>query len=839
MSNPGRLPTLSIIDHAGTSRGTATSFRPRPLAFAVAAALCGAGLLAAYPATTYAQTAANQAAPATEQTFDIPAGPLAPALRTLASSFNVLLTFTPDQTEGKRTAGIKGRYAPQAALEALLAGSGLEAVRLSNGGYVLKAKPVGSNASTVDEGVLPIVTVRPSGEGSDSGNTAERLNPSSTIGSKIPVSQREIPQSVSVITQEQIQQQQMNTVDDALRYVPGLKTFDGQYFSRGYEITTEMLDGVPTTFPTSIYAGDPALLGQYDRVEILRGPSGLYNLFGGAGGTLNLVRKMPTDDFHFSGQLSGGSDSTAIGQMDVSGPLNSTGTLRGRFVASGLTENLDSDGRWKNDQQFYGVVQADLAPRTTLTLGASYDRMEEKSALFSGVPGYSDYRLWNVSPTRNLSPSWNVQRAETTSVFSNLETKLDNGWKGEIAFNYQNQSRMSKYSSIPGAIDATTNTVGIYSAMNHVDDQQYGVDGFLSGPIELLGRTHILTVGTTYSRETTATRINYCSQASLFCATTLSLNDLGPNAIPEPDFDGPVLGQRRTTEQYGVYGNARISLLDALTLVVGARGTWWKTNLGYVAGENPFDGSSSDGSYDGKVTPYAGLIYDINNNLSAYVSYTSVFQPQTSYTSSDQLLKPVEGNQYEIGLKGEFYGGKLNTSAALFQITQENQAMQDPNDPTGQYSVASGKSRSQGLELTASGEVLSGLTLFGGYTYTDTQLLDDSGTGFGTEFNAVAPKHLLKLWTAYQLPGQWNKWTIGAGTYVSSKISYTDGIGSWVQGGYATVDAMVSYRLDKRTTLALSGTNLFNRTYYDTVGGDGNNLFGNLRRVLFTVRYQM
>ncbi|WP_321871873.1 TonB-dependent siderophore receptor [Paraburkholderia tropica] len=805
--------------------------RPTRLSLAVLPTFTLAAVLGASPNVRAANT------PLLDRTerkdFHIPPEPLGRALAEFALSERIPFSFDPALTAEIMSKPLDGSYSAREASTRLLAGSGLQIVERADGSYSLAAES--QDKKPANETVLPTVAVT-ANSGAEA-QAVQTLNPSSSVGSKVALSQQEIPQSISVVGQRQIEQQQFNTVDDVVRYLPGVKIFDGAYYSRGYEITTQLLDGVPTSLRNpSLYNDNNGLLGEYEQVEILRGAAGLYSLFGGAGGTLNLVRKMPTANFQFIGELSGGSNSTARGQADVSGPLNSAGTLRGRMVLSGQSEDLDPDGTWKKNSLFYGVLQADLAPGTTLAVGASHDYQDSKTSLFS-VPGYSDYQLLTGAATRNLGQNWNRQRADTTTAFANLKQTLPHGWKGVLAFNYQDEADAEKYSTMAN-IDPVTGDATVYSLRNHLSDQQYAVDGYLSGPWSFLGRTHTFTVGATYSRETSTTTIHYCAEPSLLCGTAVTLNSLTPDSIPEPDWNGPVYGVQNTTDQFGLYGNARLSIADPLTLVLGARATWWKTNQDYVAGENPFDGEPSGGNYDGKITPYAGLIYDINDNYSAYISYTSIFQPQSSYNSSDQLLKPIEGEQYEAGLKGAFYGGALNTLLALFQITQKNQAMQDPNDPTGQYSVSSGKSRSQGIELTASGEIMSGMTLFGGYTYTHTKTFDDSSPGTAT-FDQIAPMHLFKLWASYQLPGRWHAWTIGAGTYVSSKIGYTDGTGTWAQGGYATLDATVAWQMNPRTTLALSGTNLFNRAYYDSVGGGSLNYYGQLRRVLVTLRYKM
>jgi outer-membrane receptor for ferric coprogen and ferric-rhodotorulic acid len=249
---------------------------------------------------------------------------------------------------------------------------------------------------------------------------------------------------------------------------------------------------------------------------------------------------------------------------------------------------------------------------------------------------------------------------------------------------------------------------------------------------------------------------------------------------------------------------------------------------------NVFSNTPNDTREGPKFTPFVGLVYDINDTYSAYASYTSIYKPQTSaFTVSGQMIKPVTGSQYEVGVKGEYFGGRLNTSLALFQVDERNRAFGDPQNIG--FSIAQGRARSRGVELQASGEVLPGLTLSGGYTYTMASSLDDS-TSVGAAFGVTTPKHLFKLWSNYQLPGEFHKWSIGAGAYVSSYTYFSDSGNRIVAPGYATFDAHIGYQLTKNVSASLAVTNLANRTYIRTAAGAGGNYYGAPRLVLFSLR---
>ncbi|MBE8590367.1 TonB-dependent receptor, partial [Pseudomonas sp. MAFF 301449] len=294
---------------------------------------------------------------------------------------------------------------------------------------------------------------------------------------------------------------------------------------------------------------------------------------------------------------------------------------------------------------------------------------------------------------------------------------------------------------------------------------------------------------------------------------------------------------KTVTEQEGTYATLRISLTDPLTAIVGARVSWWK----YDQPTNP----SAANSINREITPYAALIYDLNQNFSLYTSYTDIFQPQTETDSSGSPLKPVIGESYEAGIKGEFYGGRLNTSVSVFRINQTGKAMDDVSSPdpclplytSGYCQVAGGKSRSDGIELEVSGEVLPDLQLSAGYTYTTTKYLKDTVANTGNVIRSTDPKSLFKLFTAYRLPGELSAWKVGGGVRAQSDIYSQSGTAKASQSGYAVYDAMIEYRFDKNYSLQLNGYNLFDKNYYKKIGTAATSYYyGDPRNVAITLR---
>ncbi|MGS0897186.1 TonB-dependent siderophore receptor [Burkholderia stagnalis] len=671
---------------------------------------------------------------------------------------------------------------------------------------------------------------------------AETLNPETTVGSKVPLSQREIPQTVNVLSSQQIDQQKIVDLNQAVTQIPGITAAQynaGQtdFYARGFPIDIVMLDGIPFNINTSANGMTNLNLAMFDRVEFLDGPAGLLSGFGGAGGVLNLVRKRAQSRFSMTGDVSYGSSNDRRQSLDVTGPLNKAGTVRGRFVESAQDTNLAQDGSYRKQVLLYGTIEADLTPDTLLTVGASYQRIVQR-AMDGGYPAFSNYQLI-YDPSRYIGGSNDSQRLTTTSAFGSIEQKLGAGWKAKFTAQAFNTSSSFAVADPYGTgIDVDTGNTAVSSFGNREANVQRTFDLFAAGPVRLFGRTHQLTVGMDYQT------YHYSLHDNFDFSGSQSYNYFNP-ILPPVVLGNTLQTSFADTSQFNIYTNARINLADPLTLVVGGALSWWNVRNTYGADENAFGIAPSASHISAKVTPFYGLIYDINQNLSAYASYTSIFEPQAATDSSGNLIAPLRGNQVELGLKGAYLDGRLNTSASVFQIHQENRAVPDPANPLSGYDVASGKARSEGFQLSATGEVLPGWTVFAGYTYTDVVSLDSSQSATGTSgqaFTQIAPKHLFRLWTNYRFRGELSKLNVGGGVNVSSRyfVHYTDPDYTLAQGGFATVNLQAGYDITKNVSAQLNINNLFNRRYYQSLGGVGNgNFLGDLRSVLFTLRFKI
>ncbi|MGN8083250.1 TonB-dependent siderophore receptor [Variovorax sp. 22077] len=701
-----------------------------------------------------------------------------------------------------------------------------------------------AGGTSQDEAALPAITVTGRMDAATTEGTGSYTTGETAAATHLPLSLQETPQAVTVITRQRMDDQQLNSVQGVLENTTGVSAYQSDsertsFYSRGFLINNVQYDGILTDVGnivngSGIGSVDTAF---YDRVEVVRGGAGLLTGTGNPSAAINLVRKRPTRDFSASASIGAGSWDTYRGMADISTPLTGDGRIRARMVGTYQDGHSYVDGYKPQRKSFYGIVEADLTPDTTVSLGYDYQDITPKGSTWGGLPlWFSDGTQAEYSRSRNYAQDWSHWNNTLKTAFAEIEHRFDNGWKLRAVANQYRTGYDAELLGLIGRPDRATGLgsypYGAYpvALASEGRSRQNTFDVMASGSFELLGRQHDLVVGATSSRRT----VSQEDIAPFYPGfAPVNVYELSP-AFPRPNFDAMASIPTRTRiKQSGVFGAARFSLAEPLKLVVGGRFSNYEI-------DDDVGGSSLHYKKSGEFTPYAGLIYDIDKTYSAYVSYTGIFNPQTDYRDSKgNVLTPSKGKTKEIGLKGAYMDGRLNASVALFETELDNaaQMIAGTYTPGGAqaYRGADG-TKSRGIELDLQGELARGWNIYAGITHFTAQ------DGNGVRLNSQIPRTTVQLFTIYQLPGEWSKLTLGGGVRWQSRFYQAPNTGTsslgGEQGSYALVSLVARYALTEKMNVAVNINNVFDKKYALQKGDFDTVSYGAPRNVMVTLNYR-
>ncbi|EOY5416161.1 ferric-rhodotorulic acid/ferric-coprogen receptor FhuE [Cronobacter turicensis] len=666
-----------------------------------------------------------------------------------------------------------------------------------------------------------------------------------TSGTKMLLVPRDIPQSVSVISQQRMQDQQLTTIEDVLENTTGvtasrIDTSRTNFFARGFYISNFAYEDMPTFLDNrwnfGDTAGDTAI---YDKIEVVRGAAGLMSGTGNPSAYVNMVRKH-ADSQTFKGNVSAtyGSWDKQRYVMDVQSPLVESGKVRGRVVA-GYQDNDSFVERNHYRKKFiYGVVDADITDSTLLSLGYDYQESQEDSPTWGGFPSlYSDGSRTHFRRGFNTAADWAYSDLDSTKIFANLTQRFENGWEAKVNAMHAETNFDNRLMYIDGFPDKTTGRYnaalwqGAWGGWNVGERKQDSVDAFVRGGYELAGRQHEMMFGGSYSRQRNNYDNSYPVNDNSGLMDVGNIRDYNGNTLANPTWSNFALYQRDVIRQKSLYAATRLSLADPLHLILGARYTEWNAKYNLERKPDEIRRSKSD-----DVTPYAGLIYDIDDTWSAYASYTSIFQPSGQRDVNSEFLDPTTGKAYEAGLKADWFNTRLTASLAVFRIEQDNVAVNTGVIIPGSGGQTAYKSVdgtvSKGVELELNGALTDNWQLtFGASRYV-------AEAGDGVAVNPDQPRTTMKLFTRYQLPSL-PALAVGGGARWQTKtwqdIAGPNGDTRINQNGYTVVDLFTRYQATKNLAVQANLNNVFDKEYYDYLGTYG--VYGAPRNFSVTASY--
>lgn len=654
---------------------------------------------------------------------------------------------------------------------------------------------------------------------------------------------RETPQSVTIVDRQRIEQEGFTNIAEVLANTPGitvvnLDTERTSYYARGFPITQFQVDGMPYfTGANESWGATPVYdTSFYESIDILRGSNGLLSGPGYPSATINLNRKRPGREFGGSIAATIGTWEYYRGEGDVTIPITKDGSVRSRFV--GFYQERNSFLDHYSEEQFglYGIIEADLTEDTTFSLGYQYQKSDPRGASWGAVPYWSaDGTPANLPRSTNWAADWSRWTKETGTLFTMLEHKFNDDWSIRAGYSHTEGStdNVIGYAG-SGFPDLTTGTgMSWWFANTYMEETRDNADLHLAGAFDLFGRKHKIAAGFQYSQFEeapvwTVSSTNY--PAAIPNVFKLDRNPTEPKqGTPSAD---------RYVEQYGGYASIRFSLADPLSLILGARLSNWETYTDNYDAKGKHLYNDNVASVDAEFTPYAGLVWDVTDTTSLYVSYTDIFEPQMGRDINGNIIDPIRGSNIEAGVKAEFFEKRLIATFSVFETEQDNSYITDWSSPfpDGTYpSIATGPITSQGFELELAGRITDDWTINAGYTHVSTK--DD----FGARANSSAPIDMVVLSTNYRLPGKLNKLSLGGGMRWQSDTnnSYwgSDPSLNFEQNGYFVFDLNAQYRITDKVMLSVVVNNLFDKTYYQNVGFYDGVFYGEPRNVQVSLRY--
>lgn len=653
----------------------------------------------------------------------------------------------------------------------------------------------------------------------------------SSSATKLNIEAKETPQTINVVTRQQIEDFGLTSTRDVLKNTPGVTVSNQEterttYMARGFEISNILTDGVG--FPLSGYNYNNTNPDTYfyDRVEVVKGADSLTNAFGDPSATINNIRKRPTQEFQASGGVSYGSWDTQRYEADVSGAIIPSGKVRGRIMGYEQTGDSYLDRYSSERNGFAGIIEADLTDSTLLTAGYSQEQNKPNANNWGALP-LLDANGKQISYDRsyNPNPDWAHWDNETQNAFVELKQKINDQWTAKLTYNYldtKHNSRLLYYYGYPKA-DGSGVSLTPWGGQEH--QEKHAVDFNLEGTYKLFNREHEASLGYSYvrSHQQDKQSTGTINDSNVIKSTTTDWSSWTPQSITWSDFTEAANYKQNINS---IYAATRLHLNEELKLLLGAN---------YVQAESKGESYGSPMSYsESKVSPYVGLTYNFTPEYTGYMSYTSIFRPQTGIDKdTNQALKPIDGKSYEMGVKSSWLDDRLTGTLSVFKTEQNNYPLRSSDGNPLNRKVPTSDLESQGVEVGLSGQITNNVNLSFGYAQFSIKDIKNGG-----EARTYNPNQTLNVLTTYT-PPVLPKLKVGAGLQWQDGIKlYDSNVNSTIkQDAYALVNLMASYEVNDHITLQANGNNIFDKKYLNSFP-DGQAFYGPSANYTVAVKFK-
>jgi catecholate siderophore receptor len=619
-----------------------------------------------------------------------------------------------------------------------------------------------------------------------------------------------IPQTINVVTRDQLDDQAHHSLADILRYVPGTTVGQGegnrdQITLRGQNTTADFfLDGVRDD--VQYYRG----LYNIERVEILKGPYALIFGRGGGGGIINRVQKSPlSDDIIYAGQASINSFGAYDISADVNAPLSDAAAAR----INAVYENLDSHRDFVGGERYAWNPYIAFKLNDAWKLGLSYEYVHDNRTTDRGIPSIATAAGQPNRPILGYRDQFfGVPDVNYTQLQAHIaKLRLDGALAANVSFSgtilYGDYDKIYLNVYPNGAVTAQNGTVALAAYSDPTQRENFIAQANLVWDVETGALTHKILVGSEYGDQKSANRR---FNGTLSTPTISLANPL----FPTVNFNALSRDTVSDVKFFSTYVQDQISFGEHIDVVAGLR--YDNFDIEGIdllpAVDRPF------ARKDEKVSPRLGLIFKPQENISLYGSYSQSFLPRSgdqflALTVTQQNLAPEKFTNYELGAKWDVRPN-LNMTLAVFQLERSNATTPDPSDPVASINV--GTTRTQGAELSVTGNITSSWQVHGGYSYQDAVLAGNDSVRLGQ-----VPRHQASLWNRYDFSDQF---AAGLGIiHQSSQFAAIRAVSNTTKlPAFTRLDAALYYDLSDALQLQLNIENLLNTDYFSDAHNNNN-----------------
>ena len=819
--------------------------RTRPLRCAIAVSLAFASLPAGAQDTL---PTASTVEAAVARTWDLPVAPLADTLARIARDSGQRLSADPALITGKTAAAVHGRLSPADAARRALAGTGLELVVTDSG--TLSLRPAPAKTHDAETTLAPVTvtagTQQESAWGAVQGYIARR----SASGSKTDSAIADIPQSISIISAQQMADQGVQSITTALGYTPGVV---GQYGDndlrhdwltvRGFT-PARYLDGLRLPYGARGYAQPRIEPYGLERVEVLKGPASVLYGQAAPGGLINMVRKRPTEEATREIQVKLGSHEQRQVGLDIGGPVDEQGTVAYRVVSLVRDSDTQFDHVEERKRYIAPSLSIQASDTTRLTLLAEYQKIESPGG--GGAPALPSNGTLDTSTYARLArntfvgePGYDNFSNEQWSIGYELEHRLSNHWRLRQNLRYAEVDTDTQRVQAACASSATCNPSALFryawafpetSKLLTVDNQ--AVANFDAGGIQ-----HTVLLGVDYSREKSAFEE---SQLVFLSSLFNAYNPTYGTAVSRP---GPAMLIDQRLTQTGLYAQDQMQI-GKLALTVSGR--YDRADTDTLTRMVTAGTSTRVKQKDRELTGRLGAVYGFDNGVSPYASISTSFQPAGGTDRNGTPFDPTTGQQIEIGVKIQPKNIRALLTLAAYQLAQENVLTPDPVNTS--FRVQSGEARVRGFEAEGKFELSEQLALIASYAYTDSEITKDNpnSAGVSNQGNQLAfvPRHQAALWADYRFGAELTGFSVGGGVRYTGR-TWGNNANTTDIPGYSIADLALRYDFGQRhsslqgVSLALNINNLFDKRYVSTCLSTTTSCYwGDERRITGTLSYR-